>query len=100
MNGSGAMTMPMSARQQAMEQSAEIRQFAYQPKNVEVPVGTTVIWTNQDAIEHSVTASDGSFDSGLFTQGGTFSRTFDQPGTIAYVCSRHGSMIGEVNVIG
>jgi plastocyanin len=100
MHDPGAGTMLKSTRQQGMEQQAEIRQFAYQPKSIEVPAGTTIVWTNQDAIQHSVTASDGSFDSGLFTQGGTFSQTFEQPGTFAYVCSRHGSMQGEVNVIG
>jgi plastocyanin len=81
-------------------QAAEIKQFAYQPNAIEVPVGTTVTWTNGDAIQHSVTAKDGSFDSGLFEQNGTFSQTFTAPGTYAYVCSRHGSMMGEVRVTG
>ena len=40
----------------------------------------------------------GPFDSGLFGQGETFSQTFDQPGTYAYYCTRHGSMMGEVKV--
>ena len=96
--------LPMSARlalaAQGAEQAAEIKQFAFQPKTLEVPVGTTVTWTNQDAIQHSVTATDGSFDSGFFTQGGTFAQTFEQPGTYAYYCARHGSMQGEVTVIG
>lgn len=93
-------TVPMRAAAQAPEQAADIRQFAYQPKSLEIPVGTTITWTNQDAIQHSVTAADGSFDSGLFTQGSTFSQTFDTPGTYTYTCSRHGSMLGEVTVTG
>jgi plastocyanin len=97
-SGHSMTTTPMRAAAQLPEQAADIRQFAYQPKSIEVPVGTTVTWTNQDAIQHSVTASDGAFDSGLFTQGGTFSQTFDTPGTYTYVCSRHGSMMGEVIV--
>jgi plastocyanin len=98
LHGPSGSTVRMSTRAQAAEQPAEIRQFAYQPKTLEVPVGTTIVWTNQDAIQHSVTAADGSFDSGLFTQGGTFAQAFEQPGTYVYVCSRHGSMMGEVNV--
>jgi plastocyanin len=93
------MTMPMSNMMQPSEQAAEIKQFAFQPKSLEVPTGTTVVWTNGDAIQHSVTASDNSFDSGFFTQGGTYSHTFEQPGTYAYYCARHGSMLGEVKVI-
>ena len=99
-SGHSMTTMPLSATAQLPEQAADIRQFAFQPKTLEVPVGTTVTWTNQDAIQHSVTASDGSFDSGLFTQGGVYSHTFDAPGTYSYVCSRHGSMMGEVTVTG
>jgi plastocyanin len=80
-------------------QSAEIKGFAFQPKKLEVPVGTTVIWTNGDGAQHSVTARDGSFDSGLFARGGTFTQKFDAAGTVAYFCTRHGSMMGEVKVI-
>jgi plastocyanin len=79
--------------------TAEIKQFAFQPKSLEVPVGTTVTWTNGDGASHSVTATDSSFDSGLFGQGGTFQQTFDRAGTVTYVCTRHGSMQGEVKVI-
>jgi plastocyanin len=93
------MNMPMSQGGQPEAKAAEIKGFAFQPKSLEVPVGTTVTWTNDDAIQHSVTASDNSFDSGFFTQGGTFSHTFDEPGTYAYYCARHGSMLGEVKVI-
>ena len=95
-------TMPMGPMSDAgsMQQAAEIHQFAFQPKSIEVPVGTTVTWTNDDAVQHSVTAKDGSWDSGLFGQGGTFSQKFDKPGTYAYYCMRHGSMMGEVKVTG
>jgi plastocyanin len=99
--GHGTMhPMSPSSQMAPVEQSAEIKQFSYQPQSLEVPVGTTVTWTNGDAIQHSITAKDGSFDSGLFEQGGTFARTFDAPGTYSYVCSRHGSMMGEVRVSG
>jgi plastocyanin len=92
-SGSMAPAAPMGGTQ-----AADIKQFAFQPKNLEVPVGTTVTWTNGDGAQHSVTATNGSFDSGLFGQGGTFTQKFDQAGTIAYICTRHGSMQGEVRV--
>jgi plastocyanin len=100
--GHGGMQMPgmpMGPTSQGGTQSAEIKQFAYQPKALEVPVGTTVTWTNGDNIQHSVTGKDGSWDSGLFGQGGTFSQTFDKAGTYAYICTRHSSMMGEVKVV-
>ena len=101
--GMAAAPSTMPAHQQrsqaASEAPAEIRQFAFRPTPLEVPVGTTVTWTNQDQIEHSVTATDGAFDSGLFTLGGTYTFTFEAPGTYAYQCARHPSMRGEVSVV-
>jgi len=87
------------SEQMAGDQAAEIKLFHFNPDVIEVPVGATVTWTNGDAIQHSVTANDGSFDSGFFTQGESYAHTFDQPGTFEYVCARHGSMHGEVHVV-
>ncbi len=69
--------------------------FQFQPRTVTINVGDTVVWTNNDAVEHTVTASDGSWDSGLFGQGQTFSRTFDTAGTFNYYCRPHGSPDGS-----
>jgi plastocyanin len=82
---------------------AKIQLFSFKPDNLEVPVGTTVTWTNMDAIEHSVTQgappdAGGKFDSDFFTQGQTFSVTFSEPGEFIYFCKRHNSMTGTVTV--
>jgi amicyanin len=83
--------------------AAEIRGFIFQPSPLVVPVGSTVTWTNQDAIQHSVSADSApspasSFDSGFFTQGQTFSFTFAEAGTYTYHCNRHPSMQGQIQV--
>jgi plastocyanin len=82
----------------AARTSAAIRQFAFQPSTMEVALGSTVTWTNDDAAQHSVTSAAGSFDSGLFGQAGEFSHTFDSVGTYEYFCMRHPSMHGWVTV--
>ena len=71
---------------------------AFQPVDIEVPVGTTVDWTNEDPFAHTVTARDGAFDSGTMDGGATFSQTFSEPGTYAYFCAIHPSMTGTVTV--
>jgi len=81
----------------------EIRLFAFQQANLEIPAGATVIWTNVDDIDHSVTsgvpdAPDGRFDSGLFPLNEQFSHTFLQPGEYPYYCTRHPHMVGVVVV--
>jgi len=83
--------------------TVDILQFGFQPETLQVPVGTTVTWTNHDAIVHSVTngtpdAPAGAFDSGLFDVNQTFSFTFSDPGDYTYFCSRHNFMHGTISV--
>ncbi|MGD8684112.1 MAG: cupredoxin domain-containing protein [Chloroflexota bacterium] len=70
----------------------------FQPADIEVPVGSTVDWTNEDPFAHTVTARDGVFDSGTMDAGGIFSQTFSEPGTFEYFCVIHPSMTGTVTV--
>jgi plastocyanin len=78
--------------------AATITGFAFQPASMEVTAGTTVTWTNDDPAPHTVTAADGSFDSGAIAPGATFSRTFDSSGSFEYACAIHPTMTGTVIV--
>jgi len=57
-----------------------------------------VLWMNDDTIEHTVTADDGSFDSGPISPGDNFDSSFDRPGDFGYHCSIHPFMTGVVIV--
>lgn len=65
-----------------------------------VPVGTTVTWTNEDTTMHTVTAVDGSFDSGYYAEGETWSYTFTEAGEYEYYCIPHPWMRAKVIVEG
>ena len=80
--------------------AVSIVDFAFQPASIEVPAGSTVTWTNAGAAPHTVTADDGSFDSGQLKPGATFSQTFSTPGTYTYHCEIHPQMTGTVVVTG
>ena len=67
------------------------RGFVFQPRELTVPAGTTVTWTNADPIPHTVTADDRSYDSGPLGSGATFSQTFAAPGRYGYFCQLHGA---------
>lgn len=66
----------------------------------EVTAGTVVTVTNADAVGHTWTAVDESFDSGFLDPGDEFSHTLDTPGTYAFFCVIHPSMTGAIVVTG
>ncbi len=74
-----------------------IKNFAFSPASVEIAVGETVTWTNEDSATHTVTGDDG-IDSGSLAQGKTFTHTFASAGTFSYHCSIHPNMNGTVTV--
>lgn len=76
-----------------------IQNFAFQPANLQVKVGTTVTWTNQDTAPHTVTFRDsGITGSALLRKGQSFSYTFTTAGTFAYYCQVHPGMTAQVVV--
>src|SRR5437763_2626972 len=77
---------------------ATIANFRFSPNPLSTPVGATVKWTNNDGTSHTVTADDGSFDSGPISPNGTFTQTFGQARTIAYHCDIHPSMHGTLQI--
>jgi plastocyanin len=64
----------------------------------QVPVGGSITWTNEGSLGHSVTATDGSFDSGIVAVGDSATIEFDTPGIYNYVCTPHPWMKGTVVV--
>jgi plastocyanin len=61
----------------------------FEPLTINVQPGTTVRWVNYGKHVHTVTANDGRWDSGDLPPGGTYSATFQQPGTYYYYCRHH-----------
>ena len=80
-------------------------QKPYNPSPVNVAVGRTVLWINNDDTAHTVTEGNPSvntptngFDSGILSPGHTFKDAFDKPGPVGYYCKLHPFMLGEVIV--
>jgi plastocyanin len=71
---------------------------AFNPEVAVVKVGGEVVWKNKDAAPHTITADDGSFDSGTLQQGGEYRKKFTSPGTIRYSCDIHAYMSGRIEV--
>jgi plastocyanin len=77
----------------------DVVDLAFEPGEITVGVGAEVLWRFVGALPHTVTADDGSFDSGIVESGGTFARTFEELGTFSYVCTLHPNMVGVVRVV-
>jgi len=73
-----------------------IKDFAFSPATIKIPVGATVRWKNDDSVAHTVTSK--GFDSGNLDSGRSFTFTFTKSGSYAYVCTYHQSMTGTVVV--
>ncbi len=75
-----------------------IDNFSFAPQTLTVDAGTTVTWTNQDDIVHTVTSADHVFGSAGLDTGDKFTYTFDKPGMFQYFCSIHPKMTATVIV--
>jgi plastocyanin len=92
----GAATeAPAAQSAQGNAAVVDIKDFAFNPVNLQIAAGTTVTWTNNDSAGHTVTADHGTFDSGTLRKGDTFSFTFNEAGTFAYYCRPHGGKGGQ-----
>jgi plastocyanin len=80
--------------------SVSIKNMAFNPGSLSVVAGSTVTWMNSDTTIHTVTADDGSFNSGNIAVGATYSRVFSTAGTFSYHCTIHPEMTGKVVVTG
>jgi plastocyanin len=77
----------------------EIHDFAFSPKELTVPVGAHIVWTNRDDEPHTVISAAGAFKpSQALDTGDSFSAVLDKPGTYAYFCGIHPMMVGKIIV--
>ncbi|MDG6922171.1 MAG: cupredoxin domain-containing protein [Nitrososphaerota archaeon] len=72
----------------------------YSPPTITVVIGVnnTVTWVNNDIAPHTVTADDGSFNSGNLDAGASWTHVFTTPGTYSYHCNYHTWMHGTIIV--
>jgi len=79
--------------------TVKVKDFAYNPDPIEVAVGGTVTWTNQDAAPHTATGVDkANLQSGRLDQGASHSQSFATAGEYSYFCEYHANMTGTIVV--
>jgi amicyanin len=103
---SGSISAGSGTKVSIVEEASEMGDQAYDPNPVNVKVGDTVTWTNDDSQAHTVTSGTDSsdpnmgkdFDSSTLSQNQTFSHKFDAAGEFPYFCTLHPTMVGKVVV--
>ena len=99
MTGTGNATTSVSI----VPGSSTLTTDAFSPNPIQVSVGTTVTWTNNDAQPHTVSSGEnatpnGLFDSPIMAPKATFEHTFTEAGEFPYFCTLHPNMVGTVSV--
>jgi len=106
-SGSGSLTGNTPVSTSGNTTTITVQDFSYTPAAITIKVGSTVLWVNNGPSAHTVTSDSGFWDSGALaapsstmgstaygtagnsTAGGSYQRTFTQPGTFGYHCTIH-----------
>ena len=78
--------------------AVEIKNDAFLPATLTITAGQTVTFNNEDDDAHTVTATDGSFDSKGLDSGAVWRHKFEKPGAYRYFCELHPFMKGSIIV--
>jgi len=101
-------TSPTSTGNPVTGNTIDIIDNSYDPPELTITVGTEVVWTQTGTSTHTVTASDGSFDShpqcpadlsACMKPGESFRRTFTTVGRFPYACKIHGPLMSDAIVV-
>ena len=90
--------LAIAAPAAAATHQIQIADSAFGTATLTIRAGDTVTWNNADDRPHTVTSEDGAFDSGNLDEGASFSFTFSEAGTYAYLCEYHPDMRGTIIV--
>jgi len=89
-----ATSPKLAAEASPQSVTVTVSNFAFEPKELTVEAGTTVIWKNT-AGRHTVTADDKAFESPIMKAGEEYRHTFEREGRFPYYCALHGSAGGQ-----
>ena len=96
--GTGTGTGTTGDATPAKSEKVSMTDGKFEPATLNITAGTTVRWSNDDKVPHTVTSDKGTWGSNEIPPGGDFTATFTQPGTFTYHCKLHKDMKGTIVV--
>lgn len=97
--GGGEATESEAPARPAVTVDVEAADDVFRPNPVTIAPGDSVRWTLTGVHPHTITARDGTFDSGVLEAGAVFTHRYDTVGRFPYICSIHPGMAGFVDVV-
>ncbi len=92
------VAVPASAESPQAIRIVAIVDFDFMPPTRTIAIGDRIVWRNFGSAPHTVTSSDGLFDSGALNAGQLYTRVFTSAGTYEYLCTIHPSMTASIVV--
>ena len=74
----------------------EIKAFVFVPAALAARPGDSLVFVNHDAVPHTATAADGSWDTGSIPATGTKAVAVPAAGGGDYRCAIHPTMVGRI----
>ena len=93
-----APVVMLASTARAATHQVSIINMSFQPANLTIAAGDTVVFANQDNAPHTATDDAGAFDTGRLTNGQSAQLTFPSTGQFAYHCDIHRMMKGTITV--
>jgi len=76
-----------------------IEGMAFSPNSLQVKIGDTITWVNNDFVPHTATGVDKSWDSKNLAKGEEFSLVVDENTVLDYFCVYHPNMVAKIELL-
>ena len=94
----GSVVAGQGTKKAAATHTVVMEGTSFQPADLKIAAGDTVVWVNKDPFPHTATSKNGDFDSKEIESGKSWKYTFKAKGDFAYLCTLHPPMKGTVKV--
>ena len=99
--GGGSAACAVSPAGTAPTVTVTIKNLTYSPEPVTGKVGDAIGWMNNDTVPHTATLDDNTCTTDTINAGTSGSLTFSAPGTYAYHCTIHPTIMkGTITITG
>ena len=86
------VALAASERTSSKTHTVTIKDMRFQPEELTVSRGDTIVWVNRDLVPHTATSKAGRFDSKTIGTDGSWTHTAGTKGNFTYICTFHPTM--------